>query len=115
MNEYGNIESPDYGLDPQAETKRQKHIIIIFAILFVCVILGIFIFNLWNIGEVSAAKSYVKENYGDGYKYVSSKAVYSGGNCVISPKKSVTVTFQGEDFSVINIVVKDGKIEEQAE
>lgn len=112
MNEYGNIESPDYGLHPQAETKKQKHIIIIFAILMICVILGIFIFYLLNIGEVSAAKGYVKENYGERYIYVSSKAVYSVGNCVLSPKERVVVTFQGDDLSVINVVVKNGTITE---
>ncbi len=113
MNEYGNIESPDYGLDPKAETKRQRHIIIIFAILLVCVILGVMIFSLWNVGEVSLAKSYVKEHYGDKYEYAASKAVYTGGNCVMSPKESVTVIFQGKDFSMITVVVKDGKVEEK--
>ena len=112
MNEYLNIESPDYGLDPKAESKKQRHIIIIFAVLLICVVLGIFIFSLWNIGEVSAAKSYVKEHYGEEYEYVSSKAVYSGGNCVLSPKGSVTVVFQNKDFSVITVTVKGGSVYE---
>ena len=110
MNEYINMESSDYGLDPKAESKKQRHIIIIFAILLICVILGIFIFYLLNIGEVSAAKGYVKENYGEQYIYVSSKAVYSMGNCVLSPKESVIVTFQGNDLSVINVIVKNGTV-----
>ena len=113
MNEYINMESSDYGLDPKAESKKQRHIIIIFAILLICVILGIFIFYLLNIGEVSAAKGYVKEHYGDKYEYAASKAVYTGGNCVMSPKESVTVIFQGKDFSMITVVVKDGKVEEK--
>ncbi len=109
MDEY-NIESPDFGLDPKNESKKQKHIIIIFAVILISVILGIFIFNLWNVGEVSLAKDYVKEHYGDGYSYVSSKAVYLGGGCAVSPKESVTVIFQGEDFSLITVVVKDGSV-----
>ena len=46
--EYNRImENPDYALDSKTETKKQKHIIIIFAVLLVGVILAIFIFNLW--------------------------------------------------------------------
>jgi len=119
MNEYNEyseynkiMENPDYGLDSKAESKKQRHIIIIFAILLVCVILAIFIVNLWNIAEVSLAQNYVKENYGDKYSYVSSKAIYSGGGCVMFPKESVTVVFQGDDFSIISVVVKDGKVTE---
>lgn len=107
MDEY-DIESPDFGLDPKKESKKQRHIIIIFAIIMICIILGIFIFNLLNVGEVSLAKDYVKEHYGDTYSYVSSKAVYSGGSCVASAKESVTVVFQGNDFSVITVTVKGG-------
>ncbi len=113
MNEYSNIASPDYGLDPKAEAKRQRHIIVIFAMLLVSVILGVFIFNLLNAGEVSLASSYVREHYGDGYEYATSKAVYKVGNCVMSPKESVTVIFHGKDFSVISVVVKDGKVVEK--
>ena len=107
MDEY-DIESPDFGLDPKKESKKQRHIIIIFAIIMICIIFGIFIFNLLNVGEVSLAKDYVKKNYGDKYSYVSSKAVYTGGGCVASPKESVTVIFQGNDFSVITVTVKGG-------
>ena len=63
-----------------------------------------------NVGEVSLAKDYVKEHYGDTYNYVSSKAIYSGGGCVVLPKESVNVVFQGDDFSVITVTVKDGKV-----
>ncbi len=28
------------------------------------------------------------------------------------PKESVTVVFQGDDFSIISVVVKDGKVTE---
>ena len=111
--EYGNIESPDYGLDPKAESKRQRHIVIIFAVLLVCMVLGVFIFNLLNAGEVSLARSYVQEHYGDRYEYATSKAVYKGGNCVMSPKESVTVIFHGKDFSVVSVVVRDGKVMEK--
>ena len=109
MDEY-NIESPDFGLDPKEESKRQRHIIIIFAIIMICIIFGIFIFNMLNVGEVSLAKDYVKEHYGDTYNYVSSKAIYSGGGCVVLPKESVNVVFQGDNFSVITVTVKDGKV-----
>ena len=113
--EYNRImENPDYALDSKTETKKQRHIIIIFGILLVCVVLAIFIVNLWNIAEVSLAKSYVKENYGDKYSYVSSKAVYMGGGCVVFPKESVTVVFQGDDLSVMTVIVKDGKVMENA-
>lgn len=101
-------ESPDYGLDPKSESKKQKHIIILFSVLLTVVILGIIIFNLWNIGEVQAAKDYVKEHYGDGYSYVSSRAVYTVGNCAMSPKESVIVLFQGSDLSVVTVTVKGG-------
>ena len=113
MDEY-DIESPDFGLDPKKESKKQRHIIIIFAIIMICIILGIFIFNLLNVGEVSLAKDYVKKNYGDKYSYVSSKAVYMGGGCVVFPKESVTVVFQGDDLSVMTVIVKDGKVMENA-
>ena len=119
MNEYDEDgeykrlrENPNYGLDKKTESKKQRHIIIIFVILLVCVILGVFIVNLWNMAEVSLAKSYVSEHYGDKYSYISSKAVYSGGGCVMLPKESVTVVFQGEDFSVVTVVVKGGTVTE---
>ena len=45
--EYNRImENPDYALDSKTETKKQRHIIIIFGILLVCVVLAIFIVNL---------------------------------------------------------------------
>lgn len=107
MDEY-NLEGADFGLDPKEESKRQKHIIIIFTAVLISVVLGIFIFNMLNVGEVSLAKDYVKEHYGDTYNYVSSKAIYSGVGCVASPKESVTVIFQGNDFSVITVTIKGG-------
>lgn len=103
-------ESPDFGLDSKKKSQKQKHMIILFSALLICIILGFFIFNLWNIGEVNLAKEYVKEHYGDGYSYVSSKALYTGGGCIASPKENVTVIFQGNDFSVLTVVIKNGEV-----
>ncbi len=109
MNEW-LPENPDFGLEPKRESQKQKHIMILFSIILICVVLGTVIFNLWNIGEVHLAKDYVREHYGDNYSYVSSKALYTGGGCVASPKENVTVIFQGNDLSVITVIVKNGEI-----